>query len=211
MQGISSQQSGYPYTDLIRVRFQPIIVIINTSLTLGSPRTVICRINPAVLSPAKRFFHALTVALTDLIATMTAGATINRRAARTIFVTRNLRRLLRSARCGSITVYSMYESLASLPGPFLAIRASPSVLNSCVSVLRFSPWKSASPLQTLPQVAHRRRHYGGSSFATPRPGSKVPSTLKCSSDSSFRFLARLTSSSNSSVITSLSSSNSCWH
>ena len=47
----------------------------------------------------------------------------------------------------SIIRCPMWQSLASLPAPLRNKRASGSVVEECVSFLRFSPWKSRSALR----------------------------------------------------------------
>ena len=52
-QGIPTIKTDYPCSALIRVRFQPIIVSINTLFTFDKPRTFICLIKPTDLPQPK--------------------------------------------------------------------------------------------------------------------------------------------------------------
>lgn len=54
--GFSTIKADYPCNDLMRVRFQPIIVIMNAPFAFDKPRTFICLIKPIVLPEPKGFY-----------------------------------------------------------------------------------------------------------------------------------------------------------
>src|SRR6185503_19033777 len=89
----------------------------------------------------------------------------------------------------------IWQSLASLPTPLRNKRASGSVVEECVSLQRFSPWKLRSALR--PPLPPRPCREGGSppSFGTKlfmlaQASISVPSTEKCSLESSLRTCGR---------------------
>src|SRR5204862_910370 len=86
-----------------------------------------------------------------------------------------------------------WQSLASLPAPLRNRRASGSVVEECVSFLRFSPWKSRSALRPPPLFSDGGLpswSFGTKLFMLAQASISVPSTEKCSLDSSLRTCGR---------------------
>jgi len=77
----------------------------------------------------------------------------------------------------------MWQSCAGCPEDLQNSLASGSVVEAWVSLLRFSPWKSRSPLRPgsggapLPSLGQKL-------FMLAQASIRVPSTEKCSDDSS---------------------------
>jgi hypothetical protein len=77
----------------------------------------------------------------------------------------------------------MWHNLEACPAALRNSLASGSVVEACVSLLRFSPWKSRSPLRPgaggspLPS-------FGRKLFIDAHASINVPSTEKCSAESS---------------------------
>src|SRR5882672_10873057 len=94
----------------------------------------------------------------------------------------------------SIIRCPMWQSLASLPAPLRNKRASGSVVEKCVSFLRFSPWKSRSALRPpLPWSfpdGGSPLSFGTKLFMLAQASIRVPSTEKCSPESSLRTWGR---------------------
>ena len=85
----------------------------------------------------------------------------------------------------------MKHSFASMPGPLRYSRASGSVVLRCVSFERFWPLKSTGALRPPPsRRAVRQASFGLKLFIDAHASISVPSTEKCSLDSS-RFTPRL--------------------
>jgi hypothetical protein len=82
----------------------------------------------------------------------------------------------------------MWQSLASLPEPLRYSRASGSVVEACVSLRRRSPWKSRSALRPPPVSpgggSPPASAFGLKLFMLAKASIKVPSTEKCSAESS---------------------------
>jgi hypothetical protein len=81
----------------------------------------------------------------------------------------------------------MWQSLASLPWPLRNSRASGSVVEAWVALRRRSPWKWRSLLRPLPAGnPSSGSPLGLKLFMLAKASISVPSTLKCSSESSAR-------------------------
>src|ERR1700747_2889419 len=80
----------------------------------------------------------------------------------------------------SIIIWPMWQSLASFPTPLRNSRASGSVVEACVSLARFSPWKSRSELRPPSLGGSSLPSFGTKLFILAQASISVPSTEKCS-------------------------------
>ena len=107
----------------------------------------------------------------------------------------------------SVIRWPIWQSLASLPAPLRNKRASGSVVEECVSLRRFSPWKLRSALRLPPRAAapavlrYEALHAAQASIS-------VPSTEKCSLESSLRTCGRFSMATKNLLAISPSSSRS---
>jgi len=76
----------------------------------------------------------------------------------------------------------MNDSLASLPRPLRCSRASGSVVEACVSLLRFWLWKFCSPLRPA-SGGGPEPSFGRKLLVLAQASKSVPSTEKCSVES----------------------------
>src|SRR5690606_21478983 len=112
----------------------------------------------------------------------------------------------------SIITWVMYASFASEPADLRDRRASGSVLDSCVSLLRRSPRKSTSSLRPPPPGrSSPPPSFGRQLLCDAQASISVPSTLKCSSLVSLPHSASiLTLSKNTRPSPSLNSRSRLW-